>query len=78
MEEIVQQVLVPKKLIKESKTKAIPNIDQVMLSQNELTETFSTKVKIAHKENGRGRIEIPYSDFEELNRLMTMMKTIKA
>lgn len=77
MEEAAQQVLVPKKMIKDAKTRAIPHIEQVMESQNHLVEKFNAKVKIAHKENGRGKIEIPYKDIEELNRLMELMKTIK-
>lgn len=77
MEEAAQQVLVPKKLIKEAKTRAIPHIEEVMQSQNKLAKTFNTKVKIAHKENGRGKIEIPYQDIDELNRLIEMMQAIK-
>lgn len=74
MEEAVQQVLVPKKLIKQAKEKALPDIEQVMENQSTLAEALSAKVKIAHKENGRGKIEIAYKDIEELNRLISLMK----
>jgi ParB family chromosome partitioning protein len=76
MEEAAQQVLVPKKLIKDAKTRSIPNIEQVIANQGHLAEKFSAKVKIAHRENGRGKIEIPYKDIEELERLMTLMSSI--
>ena len=72
MEEAAQQVLVPKKLITEAKKRAIPNIEQVMQSQNVLADKLGANVKINHKENGRGKIEISYSDLEELNRLMKL------
>lgn len=73
MEEAVQQVLVPKKLITEAKKKSIPNIEEVMQSQTALTEKLQANVKINHKENGRGKIEISYKDLEELNRLINLI-----
>ncbi len=76
MEEAAQQVLVPKKMIRDAKKRTIPNIEQVLEQQSQLAEKFATKVKIAHKENGQGKIEIPYKDLQELNRLMDMMKSI--
>jgi len=72
MEEAAQRILVPKKLITEAKKRAIPNIEQVMQSQSVLADKLGANVKINHKENGRGKIEISYSDLEELNRLMKL------
>jgi ParB family chromosome partitioning protein len=76
MEEAAQQILVPNKLVKEAKKQALPNIETVMQNQGMLAEIFATKVKIAHRENGRGKIEIPYKDLEELDRLMALMNSI--
>ncbi len=76
MEEAAQQVLVPKKMVQAAKKRAIPNIDKVLENQTKLAEKFATKVKIAHKENGRGKIEIPYKDYEELQRLIGMMNAM--
>lgn len=76
MEEAAQQVLIPKKMVQAAKKRAIPNIDKVLENQNQLAEKFSTKVRIAHKENGRGKIEIPYKDFEDLQRLIEMMNSL--
>lgn len=77
MEEAAQQVLVPKKLVRDAKKRAIPNIDDVLKGQEQIAEVLTAKVKIAHKENGRGKIEIPYKDFDELNRLLDLMRSIK-
>lgn len=74
MEEAAQQILLPKKLIRDVKKQSIPNIDRVMEKQLQLADKFAAKVKIAHKENGKGKIEIPYKDFEELERLMGLLK----
>lgn len=74
MEEAAQQILVPNKLIKEAKTRAIPHIEHVMEQQSKLADRLAAKVKISHKENGRGKIEIPYKDIEELNRLIGLIK----
>jgi len=73
MEEAAQQVLVPKKLITQAKKRAIPNIEEVMQSQTVLADKLSTSVKINHKENGRGKIEISYNDLDELHRLMKLI-----
>ena len=74
MEEAAQQVLVPKKLISAAKKKAIPNIEEVTNKQMQLAEKLNASVKINHKENGRGKIEITYQDLDELNRLMSLFK----
>jgi len=78
MEEAAQQVLVPKKLVRDAKKRANPDFEKVIESQQQLAETFATKVKIAHRDNGRGKIEIPYKDLDELNRLLDLMKAIKS
>ena len=77
MEEAAQQVLVPKKLQRDAKKRALPNYEAVIEGQEQITKVLDAKVKIAHKENGRGKIEIPYKDFDELNRLLDLMRSIK-
>ncbi len=72
IEEAAQYFLVPKKLINEAKKKAVPGFDEVKLKQGELAEKISAPVKITHRENGRGKIEISYQDMGELNRLLNM------
>jgi len=74
MEEAAQQVLVPKKLITAAKKKAIPDIEEVTQKQTQLAERLNASVKISHKENGRGKIEISYQDLDELNRLIKLFK----
>jgi ParB family chromosome partitioning protein len=73
IEEAAQQVLVPSKVIKAAKKKAIPGIEQVMQHQQELGDKLSAKVKINHLESGRGKIEISYKDMSELERLLSML-----
>ena len=72
IEEAAQQFLVPKKLVNEAKKKAVPGFEEVMLKQGELAEKISASVKITHRENGRGKIEISYQDMDELNRLLNL------
>ncbi len=72
IEEAAQQFLVPKKLINAAKKKAVPGFDEVMLRQAALSEKISAQVKISHRENGRGKIEISYQDMNELNRLLNL------
>lgn len=73
IEEAAQQVLVPKKLIRTAKKKAIPGMDQVINHQQMLGDKLSAKVKINHHETGRGKIEISYKDMEELERLLKLI-----
>jgi ParB family chromosome partitioning protein len=70
IEEAAQYFLVPKPLISEAKKKTVPDFDEVMLMQGVLAEKISAQVKISHRENGRGKIEISYQDMDELNRLL--------
>ena len=72
IEEAAQQVLVPKKLIRTAKKKAIPGIEQVINHQQILGDKLSAKVKINHHETGRGKIEISYKDMDELERLLKL------
>jgi ParB family chromosome partitioning protein len=72
IEEAAQQFLVPKKLISAAKKKAVPGFDEVLLKQGELAARISAPVKISHRENGRGKIEISYQDMDELNRLLNL------
>ncbi|WP_238696269.1 ParB/RepB/Spo0J family partition protein [Thiomicrorhabdus sediminis] len=74
MEEAAQQVLMPNKLVKQTKKKQIPNIDAVSQHESSLAEKLATKVKINHRENGRGKIEIPYKNYEDLERLLALLK----
>jgi len=72
IEEAAQHFLVPKKLITEAKKKAVPGFEEVLLKQGELAARISAPVKISHRENGRGKIEISYQDMDELNRLLNL------
>ena len=72
IEEAVQQILVPKSLISEAKRKAIPNIEEITEKQQQLAEKLSAKVKINHRDTGKGRLEISYNDIDELNRLLEL------
>lgn len=72
MEEAVQQILVPNKVIKESKKRAIPGIEEIQAQQNVLAEKIQAKVKINHRENGKGKLEISYDNLEDLNRLLKL------
>ena len=73
IEEAAQQVLVPKKLIRNAKKKAIPGMEQVINHQQVLGEKLAANVKINHHESGRGKIEISYKDMDELERLLTII-----
>lgn len=73
IEEAAQQILVPKKLVKNAKKRAIPGIEKVMEHEQALGEKLAAKVKINHLETGKGKIEISYSNIEELERLLALM-----
>lgn len=73
IEEAAQQILVPKKLVKNAKKRAIPGIEKVMEHEHALGEKLAAKVKINHLETGKGKIEISYSNIEELERLLALM-----
>lgn len=73
MEEAAQQKIIPKKLVSAAKKKAIPNIEQVMQHESNLADKLAAKVKINHRENGQGKIEINYKDLDELNRLINLL-----
>ncbi|MEA3404661.1 MAG: ParB/RepB/Spo0J family partition protein [Pseudomonadota bacterium] len=72
IEEAVQQILVPDKVITEVKRKAIPHIEEINQKQEQLAEKIAAKVKINHRESGKGRLEISYNDIDELNRLLNL------
>jgi ParB family chromosome partitioning protein len=72
VEEAVQKLLIPDEVVKVVKEKAIPNIEKVKAHEALLVQKIQTAVKINHKSNGHGKIEISYKDFEELERLMGM------
>ncbi len=72
IEEAAQQFLIPKKLIVNAKKKAIPGFEEVQLREQALADRLSASVKINHRENGRGKIEISYQDMDELNRLLSL------
>ncbi|WP_319380624.1 ParB/RepB/Spo0J family partition protein [Thiomicrorhabdus sp.] len=74
MEEAVQQILVPGKVVREHKRKQIPHIEEVIQQQNRLCERLEAKVKIHHKETGGGKIEIAYKDLADLERLMQAVR----
>lgn len=72
MEEAVQHILVPKKVIKDAKLKAMPHIEAIMQKQQDLADKIAAKVKISHRENGKGKLEISYNNLEELERLLNL------
>ncbi len=72
IEQAAQEVLVPKKMVKEAKQKAIPNIEEISHKQQALADKIAAKVKINHRESGRGKLEISYNDMDELNRLLNL------
>jgi len=72
MESAAQQVLVPKSLVNEVKRKAIPHIEEISEKQQQLAEKIDANVKINHRESGKGRLEISYSDIDELNRILKL------
>ncbi|WP_373018452.1 ParB/RepB/Spo0J family partition protein [Thiomicrorhabdus sp.] len=72
MEEAVQQILVPSKVIKEAKKKQIPGFEEIQQKQKQLADKIAAPVKINHRENGKGKLEISYDNLEELNRLLNL------
>ncbi|WP_232023441.1 ParB/RepB/Spo0J family partition protein [Thiomicrorhabdus aquaedulcis] len=70
IEEAAQEYLIPNKLIKAAKQKAIPGLSDLVEKQNLLMAKIDTKVKINHRINGAGKLEISYKNLEELNRIM--------
>ena len=72
MEEAAQEVLVPKSIINEAKKKSIPNIEEITEKQQQLADKLAAKVKINHRDNGKGRLEISYDNMDELNRLLNL------
>lgn len=67
MEQAAQE---PEKVPAEPK-KADPNIKSL---ENHLAENLGAKVKIKHSASGRGRLEIAYSDLDELDRIIAQIK----
>lgn len=72
MEEAVQQILVPTKRLKQARQAAKPEMEAIILKQQQLAEKIAAKVKISHRENGKGKLEIGYESLDELERLLNL------
>ncbi|MDG6774277.1 ParB/RepB/Spo0J family partition protein [Thiomicrorhabdus sp. ZW0627] len=72
MEEAAQQILVPSKMVKQAKQNRIPGIKEIQEKQQVLADKISAKVRISHRENGKGKLEISYNDMDDLNRLLNL------
>ena len=72
METAAQHLLVPKSLINQVKRKSIPHIEEISEKQFQLSQKIDADVKINHRENGKGRLEISYNNLDELNRLINL------
>lgn len=73
IEKIVQKIQNPKETPK--KEEKIEFIYQDI--ERQLNETLGTKVKLNHKTNGKGKIEIEYYSNEELERLIDLFNSTK-
>lgn len=70
VEQAVQQIQQPKA----APTAKTADPDIVAL-ENELAENLGAKVKIAHNPKGKGRLEIRYTNLDELDRILQRLKT---
>lgn len=67
MEQAVQAILVPKHLKQAKKPQLAAHY---LEKQEKIAEKMSTKVKIHHATNGKGKIELSFTSEEELQRLL--------
>jgi ParB family chromosome partitioning protein len=72
VEEAVQQLLVPKKLIQEAKKKAQTGLPELEQKQHALEQRIAAKVTINHRQSGQGKLEIRYKNLEDLDRLLKL------
>ena len=60
---------------KQTKTKLVVGKSQDTISlENEFSEHLAADVKIHHKQNGSGKIEVKYKSLEELQGIMSNFK----
>lgn len=60
---------------KSSKKSRMP--EEYNLLKEHLSRFFQTKVQLTYKENGKGRISIPFNSDEELEKLISLMDKLK-
>lgn len=60
-----------------SKTKRERMPEEYNLLKEHLSRFFQTKVQLTYKDNGKGRITIPFSSDEELEKLISLMDKLK-
>ncbi|MDR1356591.1 MAG: ParB/RepB/Spo0J family partition protein [Tannerellaceae bacterium] len=51
--------------------------DEYKLLKDHLSDFFKTKVQLTYKENGKGKISIPFASEEELERLIGLLDKLK-
>ncbi|MDR1344684.1 MAG: ParB/RepB/Spo0J family partition protein [Tannerellaceae bacterium] len=51
--------------------------EEYKLLKNHLSDFFKTKVQLTYKENGKGKISIPFASEEELERLIGLLDKLK-
>lgn len=72
IEKAAQDALLPKPV----KTKYKPNLsEQITLQQEGIAEKLAAKVKIAHRDTGKGKIEINYQSEEDLVRILKKLQS---
>lgn len=73
VEKAVQQALTEQEQPPQSKKPKTldPNIEAL---QNQLAETLGAKVKINHSSKGKGKLEISYTDLNELDQILQRIK----
>lgn len=70
-ERLVKKLLENEDLGQKKTTKVNPD---VLKLQNNLSERLGAKVKIAHKDTGKGRLEIQYNSLDELDGILAHIK----
>ncbi len=74
IEEAVQNILIPREIVKSAKEKEIPDAQVVKQHEERLSEKISAVVKIRHQPSGRGKVEIRYKDLSELERVLAFFR----
>lgn len=74
MEQAAQKVLVPPNAVKKAKQKKLPDFEKIESRQTALADRIEAKVRINHRENGRGKLEINYRDIDDLERILAFFE----
>ncbi len=74
IEEAVQNILIPREIVKSAKEKETPDAQVVKQHEERLSEKISAVVKIRHQPSGRGKVEIRYKDLSELERVLAFFR----